>query len=954
LDGEPLLTGMAVRPLESSAIVAMMESRFRTAGFEAPAPELLLDAAFRADNRATGVNERPRPLFAAAVAEVMVAALGRGEEIDKSWIDALARADVLGDILKRDRDIQWMPRAGGSEQVLEQHENLVALATLAAGIKRSDFPDMPPEIAGLFPNPQGMGERPLREELVRRMCGYVDGRIAPLEPDLLGEYFLLGRLERIEEIAGEEARRRVCAMAFQLGCREMEGVVLRTAIDFPERVERLGWLFPSGDASQSPRLATSLDTRFTSAGDYTRRERLRQSLAQVTGFAEKVVRCGQATVSHWLRLDRFARVITEAMYSALQDGSLQFEHLPMGELAGLATMPYRDTPSANWVENRFFLEVRRRLERDEAPIFDLKLGTLMELRGRLVSLLMGRSISLESIRDMMSMIDRRIEDASKSLGEEKLGTIVTLLSVADEHQRGIRDLAWAELRARRDADPAFFERLDVQLNIELLGPARRDGQEGLLEQLNSKLDSFVADRDSGGLKGLAGLLSLRRLPERAPFAAQTIADMLDGGEYPIAGVSFQQVIDTNAILKLYKHAAAVMKLKEELNTRFSRKLILDATHLAAASLGSAMYEFRSCQIFMNQVLKAIRDHLTGLVEYHLALSFRTLADFASIVQRHLRDVQDEFNALLLDRRETLAVAIRRSTISDLSYAARQGSMLINAELVATLDQSEWDRRNPLPAAPLLHGGTLAYVLTRGGASSFGGRLATWLARRNNRYDLGFAPRRVGSSRLPPRLFPEMARIAACCPNEQIARNYLRQRQHDLWLAYAHSSFDTLATGASSLWEFDRAIIAWPEWLWPALFVRLRKHLCRQDEDVDDENEIRFIRLLGAVSVLLGDEALAQPLQDYARRIGLRDRASMLVPMHREEATHVEPHQFEFWLGLRYLDRISAMPIDLDCTLLRKTRNLLKANVVATTDPVMQRVVQEMIDWIEQKLGAGDN
>jgi hypothetical protein len=951
-EGEPLLTGMRVRPIETPEIVAMMESRFRTAGFAPPPPEQLLNAVFKADSRRSESNRSPRPLFAAAVTEVMIAALGRGEKIDTSWIDALARADVLGDIIKRDREAQWMPCAE-SQQVLEQHENLVALATLAAGVKRSDLHELLSEIAGLFPDPRGTGDRPLREELIQRMSGYNDGRIAPLEPDLLGEYFLLDRLERIEEVAGKEARHRFCAIAFELGRGEMEGVVLRTTIDFTDRVEKLDWLFAGADVSLPPALATSLDIHFTAAEDFARRERLRQSLAKVRAFAKNVVRSNNLITSHWLRLDRFARAISEAMHTALDDGSLQLERLSMGELAGLATMPYRDTPSANWVE-RFFLEVKRRLEGDEVSAVDVKLGTLTELRGWMASLLARRSMSLESIKDMMSTIDRSIEKASKSLGEEKIGTIMNLLSMTDECHRGIRDLAWAEIRARCDSDPTFFDTLGGQVNAELLGYAKRDRIEDLLEQVNSTLDSFVADSGSGGFQILAGLLGVQRFPERAPSAAQAIADMLDHGVYPMEKVSFQQVIDTNAILKLYNQDAAVAGLKAELNARSRRKLILDAAHLPGDSLGVAMYEFRDCPAFIDQLLKEIRDHLTGLVGDQFPLPIRALAAFAKIIRRHLPDLQDEFHALLLERRESLVAAIRRSTISDLAYAARQDSMLINAELVATLDQAEWDRRKRLPAKSLLYGGTLAYVLMRGGASAFGGALAEGLARRNHRHDLGFASRRGRTNWLPPRLFQEMSRIAACCRNEKIARNYLRQRQHDLWLAYAHSPFDTLATGVSSLWPFDRTILAWPEWLWPALLVRLQKHLRGQDEDVDNENEIRFIRLLGAVSILLGDDALAHPLQGYAKRIGLGERASIQVLPHRKEATQVESHQLEFWLGLRFLDRFGGAPVNLNADLLRLTGNLLEANVTTPTDSVNESVARELLEWIEQKLGAGEN
>jgi hypothetical protein len=254
-DGHHFLDGLAVEPLGLEAIISIMEGRFLGAGLDPPNRGLLLKALSRVDKRAVETEQGPlpfpRPLFAAAVAEVMIATLHRGEAIDSDWVGALDRELVLAEIVRRDREMHWLPCAGGRRDVLIRHENLVALATLAGGMKRSHIRNLPRDIAELLPDSGEAGSWPLSEDLIRRMGGYEHGRISPLEPDLLGEYFLLDRLARMNEVEGECARRSICALAFELGGMEAVGSALRAALDFPDRAEALEWLLPGPDASRA-------------------------------------------------------------------------------------------------------------------------------------------------------------------------------------------------------------------------------------------------------------------------------------------------------------------------------------------------------------------------------------------------------------------------------------------------------------------------------------------------------------------------------------------------------------------------------------------------------------------------------------------------------------------------------------------------------------------------------
>lgn len=251
--GEPLLEGRLVQPLPPEAIASMMTSRFKRAGLEPPDPNLLLAAAAQVDRRTAAstleLAAPPRPLFAAAVAEVMAGALERGDDVSAGWVEALDREDVLAEIVRRDRDMHWLPSAGGDHDALVRHENLLALATLAGGVRRSDLRDVPAPVAHLLPHPGEVGEGCLREDLVRRMSGYEQGHIAPLEPDLLGEYFVLSRLRRIDEVEGGPVREGICELAYHVGGMNAAGSTLRTVLDFPERSETLDWLLPGRNSS---------------------------------------------------------------------------------------------------------------------------------------------------------------------------------------------------------------------------------------------------------------------------------------------------------------------------------------------------------------------------------------------------------------------------------------------------------------------------------------------------------------------------------------------------------------------------------------------------------------------------------------------------------------------------------------------------------------------------------
>lgn len=359
LDGEALVEGRKVPPLNEDALLELMVSRFGTAGVPAPDRDLLLSAARKVDSRRDRAKLPPRPLFAAAVAEVMVAELQQATTIDSAWVAVLNIQGLFDAILKRDRTQRWAPAAGGDAALIELHENLVALATLAGGLERKALEALAPKVRALVPGVELKDPYRLSETLVGCMSDYCDGAIAPLEPDLLGEYFLLRRLAAIEHQHGAETRRAFCGAALALADPRGGQPALRTLTDFPDRAEQFEWLLPEEPSASSARLLTALDTAFAASGDDGRRAQL-ESRTEADGFASAVVQAGVGPITYWLRSKQVRNRVVVELEEAIADESFPLIDTPITQLSGLleAIRPIR--PKLRSLRNAIWEEVARR------------------------------------------------------------------------------------------------------------------------------------------------------------------------------------------------------------------------------------------------------------------------------------------------------------------------------------------------------------------------------------------------------------------------------------------------------------------------------------------------------------------------------------------------------------------------------------------------------------------
>jgi hypothetical protein len=121
------------------------------------------------------IDAEPRPLYAAMAAEAIVL----GEDI-RGW----SKTELLDNILGREMREFWEP-AG----VTVLDKNLLALATMLGGLP-TDVLNDPPE--GLALPPLDHSADAFKKQRYEVMTGQsVTDSLAPLEPDIVGEYFVL-------------------------------------------------------------------------------------------------------------------------------------------------------------------------------------------------------------------------------------------------------------------------------------------------------------------------------------------------------------------------------------------------------------------------------------------------------------------------------------------------------------------------------------------------------------------------------------------------------------------------------------------------------------------------------------------------------------------------------------------------------------------------------------------
>lgn len=246
----------ALPPLTKGALISLMRARLPAALAERFDDQALFGAAARIDNRVISVADGdrqvqfqwPRALFAAATAAAVSEQWADLNQPVAVMLEALDREAVLSRLIVREREQFWKDGAPPDLLIeksrLEVHENALLLATFCLGLDRALLEDgWPADTANILPNSDTVDViRRFDPERYRRMAGgEPELALGGLEPDLLGEFFVLDKLAS-KPIA---ERQKLIDAAYHLGGDDAAQFVVRAAIDFPERWRGLNQLAPS-------------------------------------------------------------------------------------------------------------------------------------------------------------------------------------------------------------------------------------------------------------------------------------------------------------------------------------------------------------------------------------------------------------------------------------------------------------------------------------------------------------------------------------------------------------------------------------------------------------------------------------------------------------------------------------------------------------------------------------
>jgi archaellum component FlaC len=225
--------GLIIPPVDATAIKKMMKERFAKAGQTPPDDALLLAAAQRVDTRPHDAN-LPRPLFALATAEAMMAEAEKEPEAQPDFAKIAAllnQEDVLAGMLRREEHTRWQPAApndGGG--TLTRYKLALALATLTKGLDLNDLDTKEEDygsVARYLPDPP-----PDHHQGMISALGGSHTFLPPLEPDIMGEFFLAETL--LNDIPNH--RHRFLSATLEKGHIEPLITLLRLQQDFPQKI----------------------------------------------------------------------------------------------------------------------------------------------------------------------------------------------------------------------------------------------------------------------------------------------------------------------------------------------------------------------------------------------------------------------------------------------------------------------------------------------------------------------------------------------------------------------------------------------------------------------------------------------------------------------------------------------------------------------------------------------
>ncbi|PXX34543.1 ATP-binding protein [Thalassospira sp. 11-3] len=226
--------GFPIPPVNETAIVHMMRDRFVNAGKTPPDDETLLSAAKKVDTRQND-SGLPRPLFALATADALMAEADEASQSNTEQIAAqLTQEDVLEGMLKREEYMRWRPAAKDDVGTLQLYKLALALATLQQGLDFDELASKEADYGAILA--KYLPDLPINRDIDLVVAlGGNKLSLPPLEPDIMGEYFLAKTL--LEDISTH----RHAFLNATLGKGKPGPVIilLRLQQDFPQKIAEI-------------------------------------------------------------------------------------------------------------------------------------------------------------------------------------------------------------------------------------------------------------------------------------------------------------------------------------------------------------------------------------------------------------------------------------------------------------------------------------------------------------------------------------------------------------------------------------------------------------------------------------------------------------------------------------------------------------------------------------------
>lgn len=240
LGGEQEGMGILLPPLPDEDVVEIIKRRANNETVTAADAGWLLECLNSLTRPGEGVQER-RPLFAAMVGYALSLCSTSAEASTAFGMPRIDNRDTLIRMLiDNDRQSYWFSENGLSdtERERDRYENLLALSTFTRGLTIDHLQPLEDVRQLVFPSFQGFDEKRFQMMASNRQ---EKGQIGFLEPDFIGELFVLDHISQLTPAR----RERFLNLAWELGKKQAVEFARRCHLDHPDRVMSEGYLLPS-------------------------------------------------------------------------------------------------------------------------------------------------------------------------------------------------------------------------------------------------------------------------------------------------------------------------------------------------------------------------------------------------------------------------------------------------------------------------------------------------------------------------------------------------------------------------------------------------------------------------------------------------------------------------------------------------------------------------------------